>query len=74
MMNKRIISSKSLSEKFLITEQGYLGLKPMTQEAGDLVCVLLRGNLPFVLRQQDNDEYCLFGESYIHGLVDGEAM
>jgi hypothetical protein len=74
MMSKRIISSKSLSEKFLITEQGYLGLGPMTPEVGDLVCVLLGGNLPFVLRQQDNNEHCLFDESYVHGFVDSEAM
>lgn len=62
------------SRYFLITERGYLGLGPMTLEVGDIVCVLLGGNLPFILRRQENDEYRLVGESYVHGLMDGGAM
>lgn len=50
------------------------GLGPIMLEVGDIVCVLLGGNLPFVLRNRDNDEYCLVGESYVHGLMDGEAV
>lgn len=59
---------------FLITERGYLGLGHMTLEVGDIVCVLLGGNLPFILRMQENDEYRLAGKSYVHGLMDSEAM
>jgi hypothetical protein len=62
------------SRYFLITEREYLGLGPMTLEVGDIVCVLLGGNLPFILRRQGNDEYRLVGESYVHGLMDGEAI
>lgn len=62
------------SRYFLITERGYLELGPMTLEVGDIVCVLLGGNLPFILRRQENDEYRLVGENYVHGLMDGEAM
>lgn len=62
------------SRQFLITEQGSLGLGPMTVEVGDLVCILLGSNLPFILRKQGNGEYHLVGESYARGLMDGEAM
>jgi hypothetical protein len=45
----------------------------MTLEVGDMVCVLLGGNLPFILRRQENDEYRLVVESYVHGLMDGKG-
>jgi hypothetical protein len=62
------------SRYFLITERGYLGLRHMALEVGDIVCVLLGGNLPFALRRRENDEYRLVVESYVHGLMDGNAM
>jgi hypothetical protein len=62
------------SRYFLITSRRYLRLGPMTLEVGNIVCVLLRGNVPFILRRQENDGYRLVGESYVRGLMDGEAM
>lgn len=56
---------------------------------GDLICILFGGQTPFVLREvEDMSEalreesivaggdgkiYVLIGESYIHGIMDGEA-
>jgi hypothetical protein len=64
---------------FIITSKGYLGIAPIKTKAGDLVCVLDRGIVPFVLRDAVDSEgrslghYNFVGESYIHGIMDGEA-
>jgi Heterokaryon incompatibility protein (HET) len=58
---------------YFSTAETYLGLGPAEMKEGDLVCVLFGSNLPFVLRE-DNGEYILIGEAYIHGFMDGEAM
>jgi hypothetical protein len=60
---------------FIVTERGFLGLGPMTMKVGDMIVVLLGGNLPFVLRKSSDDsEYSLVGECYVHGVMDGEAI
>jgi hypothetical protein len=59
--------------KFCISEKGYMALVPAETEAGDLICLLLGGQMPFVLRQR-GDEFCILGACYVHGIMDGEAM
>jgi hypothetical protein len=49
--------------RLFITVQGYMGLAPPTAREGDLVCVLLGGDVPFILRPS-NSNYLLIGESY----------
>ena len=49
--------------RLFITVQGYMGLAPPTAREGDLVCVLLGGDVPFILRPS-NSNYSLIGESY----------
>ena len=57
-----------------ITEKGYMGLGPFNIEQGDLVYVLAGGQVPFILRPSLLAEgFCLVGESYVHGIMDGEA-
>jgi hypothetical protein len=59
---------------FFITEKGYLGLGPSGTTAGDVVCVLRGGNVPFVLRKSDGRSYNLIGEAYVHGIMDGNVV
>jgi Heterokaryon incompatibility protein (HET) len=61
-----------------LTKQGYLGLVPRSARKGDRICVLLGGQVLYVLRAKDGaeqgnkNEY--IGECYVHGLMDGEVM
>jgi hypothetical protein len=50
-----------------------LGVAPDTTRAGDLFVVFFGGRVPFILSQHE-DCYSLFGECYIHGTMDGEAI
>jgi hypothetical protein len=59
--------------KLFLTKAGYFGLGPAGMEKGDVVCILLGGHVPFVLRR-DGDEYRLIGECYLHTMMDGEAI
>jgi hypothetical protein len=55
-----------------------LGPWPSLLQAGDLVCVLAGGAIPFVLRQDlrsspSKRRFKLVGEAYVHGIMHGEA-
>ncbi|CZR55536.1 uncharacterized protein PAC_05424 [Phialocephala subalpina] len=63
--------------RFCISSRGYFGLMPATACEGDMICVLLRGEVPFVLRRRnDRDQgfYQMIGECYVHGIMDGEVV
>jgi heterokaryon incompatibility protein (HET) len=62
------------NRRFGITMSGHMFLGPRDVVPGDLVCVLHGGDVPFVLRSRGGNRYCLVGECYAHGLMDGEAM
>ncbi|KAI9857566.1 MAG: hypothetical protein M1813_008158 [Trichoglossum hirsutum] len=61
---------------FCVTERGYVGLAPRKAMAGDVISILLGSALPLVLRKfgPDTSEFYLVGGSYIHGIMDGEAL
>jgi hypothetical protein len=53
-----------------------MGLGPISMKEGDLVYVLAGGQVPFILRRTNTllpDQFSLVGESYLHGIMDGEA-
>ncbi|KAF1959328.1 HET-domain-containing protein [Byssothecium circinans] len=63
--------------RFCITRKGHFCLLPPTASEGDLICVLLGGEVPYILRRIDNqspDFYTMVGECYVHGIMDGEAI
>ena len=65
----------TFGRRLVWTEQGYMGLAPAAAKVGDQVCALLGGQVLYVLREQANSGVHEFiGESYVHGLMDGEAM
>ena len=59
--------------KFFTTSRGSIGLGPRSMKRGDLVCILSGGAVPFILRK-DEEYYTLIGESYVHGIMQGEAI
>lgn len=64
----------AIKRAFFVTEKGHMGLGPSSMEERDLVYVLAGGQVPFILRPTIIAEgFSLVGESYIHGIMDGEA-
>jgi hypothetical protein len=69
----RAANGASSHRVFARTAKGYFVLGPKVLEAGDVVCILFGGKMPFCLRPW-GQHYLLVGECYVHGLMDGEAM
>ena len=59
--------------KFFTTKKGAIGLGPQSMRPGDLVCILSGGRVPFVARAEGSN-FRLIGESYVHGLMEGQAV
>ncbi len=58
-----------------VTRGGLVALVPWFSKPGDDLAVLLGGHYPFALRQaSQTGEFKLLGPSYIHGLMNGEAV
>lgn len=62
-----------MAYRLITTQSGRVGMATRECERGDLICVLFGGRMPLVLRPQ-NGHYILISESYIHGLMNGEAI
>ncbi len=72
IFNERVIKACN-GRRLFRTQKGYVGLGPKDIRNGDIVSVLLGGQVPFILRKLE-DTYILIGESYIHGIMNGEAL
>jgi hypothetical protein len=68
------VSVCTAGRRFCVTNGGRFGFLPPGAVAGDQVCVLLGGEVPFVVRRTEHDTYRLIGECYIHGVMYGEVM
>jgi hypothetical protein len=56
-----------------VTEERNLGIGARVAKAGDFVCVLFGGKIPFLLRPAG--VYCTFMEGcYVNGIIRGEAI
>ncbi|KAF5665956.1 Het6 heterokaryon incompatibility [Fusarium denticulatum] len=63
--------------RLFLTEGGYLGLAHPSAQPGDEVILLSGGRVPFVVRKGSlNGQACyhLVGETYVHGIMDGELL
>ncbi|KAI2468564.1 heterokaryon incompatibility protein-domain-containing protein [Annulohypoxylon bovei var. microspora] len=58
---------------FFITTSGKMGIGPSSTLVGDRVAVILGGGVPYILRAEGSS-YVFVGESFVHGLMDGEAI
>jgi len=52
----------------------YIGVGPLESKSGDIVCIFYGCSVPVVLSSLPNGKYKFLGESYIHGIMDGEAV
>jgi len=60
---------------FAITETGYIALVPSVTKAGDKVIIFEGASVPYVLRPSPGDEgFLLVGDSYVQGVMYGEAQ
>ncbi|GAW22121.1 hypothetical protein ANO14919_116560 [Xylariales sp. No.14919] len=60
--------------KFCITGHGRFGQIPSGSQPGDCVCVLVGGEVPFIVRPTGRGTYTFVGECYIDGVMDGETF
>ncbi|KAF4993191.1 hypothetical protein FGRMN_6676 [Fusarium graminum] len=76
------LRSMVLNQSFFITKSGYLGIGPPHIRNGDVVSVLLGSRVPFILRPAEGDMtkigdekgFSFIGDSYVHGIMDGELF
>ncbi|PMD36860.1 hypothetical protein L207DRAFT_385789, partial [Hyaloscypha variabilis F] len=63
---------------FFSTAKGRIGLGPGFVKEGDMVCIFIDGNMPFILRPSistdENSYYTVLGEAYVDGVMEGEAL
>lgn len=58
-----------------LTKQGYVGMGPAFMKTEDVVVIFLGLDMPMVLRPSGQDgKYCLLGEAYCDGVMDGDII
>jgi hypothetical protein len=65
-------SRLSNHRRMIRTKKGYIGLAPRYTRVGDHIGVFAGGEMPLVVRK-DGAHFLLVGESYVHGIMNGEA-
>ncbi|KAK2597493.1 hypothetical protein N8I77_012275 [Diaporthe amygdali] len=70
------MAEKCIRRNFFVTKVGRLGQMPIGTEKGDFVCVLLGGDVPFVIRPTDHDSpyHSLIGDCFLDGIMNGETL
>ncbi|CAG7557892.1 unnamed protein product [Fusarium equiseti] len=68
-----VVSSTYMGHRPFLTGSGYLGMGLESIEAGDEVWIVKGSPTPLVLRRE-GDKFGLIGESYVHGVMRGEAV
>ncbi|KAF2498727.1 HET-domain-containing protein [Lophium mytilinum] len=63
----------SRNRTFFRTAKGYFGVGPRMTRPGDWIFVLRGSRSPCLLRRKGED-FQLIGASYLHGIMDGEAV
>ncbi|PQE12520.1 Heterokaryon incompatibility protein [Rutstroemia sp. NJR-2017a BBW] len=61
------------NRSFMITSAGRMGIGPSDTHLGDTIAIIFGGGVPYVMRNQGS-AWVFVGESYIEGLMDGEAI
>lgn len=76
--NFRTLWERTCKERCVfMTNRGYVGLGPRTARAGDRVCILEGGRVPYLFRQvpgKDENTVTFVGDAYVHGIMYGEAL
>ena len=64
----------SQQRTLIYSQGGYIGLAPSSTLPEDKICILYGCHVPVILRPQADGSYTLIGDTYIHALMDGEAV
>lgn len=67
------LAERAALRRLARTEKGYLGLVPPIAQPGDAIALLKGARVPIILRQKET-AWELIGDSYIHGVMFGEAF
>jgi hypothetical protein len=63
----------SHDRRFAITQKDHFCLVPKNTRGGDLVCIPSNSRVPYIFRPRtEGDGYLNIGETYVHGMMDGE--
>ncbi|CAH0047765.1 unnamed protein product [Clonostachys solani] len=63
------------SRRPFLTSTGFLGLGPSHMQEGDEVCIFYGGKTPYMVRpEKDGEGYGLVGETFLYGVMHGEAL
>lgn len=68
-----LASNYCFNRCFFITSCGRMGIGPSDASVGDDCAILLGGEVVYVIRQKQ-DDWIFVGESYVSGLMSGEAI
>ena len=61
-------------KRLFITDTGYMGIAQQSCIIGDMVYLLMGGDMPFILRKLNTGTHEFKGEAYVHGVMDGEYL
>ena len=73
LLQQAVLGYVAPYRKLFTTKKGTIGLGPRSMKPGDLVCILSGGRVPFIVRAEGS-YFRLVGESYVHGLMEGQAI
>ncbi|KAH7184607.1 uncharacterized protein B0J16DRAFT_340213 [Fusarium flagelliforme] len=70
-----VMGVTSRCRRLFLIDSGHLGSSCGSTQVGDEVWIVSGCPVPLVLRKSDDHERCymLVGESYVHGVMSGEA-
>jgi hypothetical protein len=61
------------NRRMMRTKGGYIGLVPMAARKGDYIFLCKGAQVPLILRRCGLQSYVLVGDSFVHGIMHGEA-
>lgn len=71
----------TVRKRMFVTDSGYLGIAHRSLQIGDQVWILMGADMPCILRSISSEtsgsepgKYLFGGESYVHGIMDGEFL
>lgn len=70
---KVVIEQGTSRRRLMISKKGYIGLVPPGAQEDDHICVLFGCTVPVIIRKV-YDYHTFIGESYVHSIMDGEAI
>ena len=72
---RNTVHGMMFNQQMFVTDNDLLGCGHLDTQVGDEVWIFRGGNVPFVIRRQDEEDgYTFVGECYVQGLMMGEVF